>query len=135
METATIYPKNYTLHLKVPNSIVEVIDRLLEYRVADGESSVSRTSIAMELLKIGARVKEKELEKITNQTKDNDSNLEEQLSLMTNYIVKTKLKLDSFFKMMVEVQNINPDLAKRIISETRLSDEEREQLKRLFQIG
>lgn len=135
METATIYPKNYTLHLKVPNSIVEVIDRLLEYRVADGESSVSRTSIAMELLKIGARVKEKELEKITNQTKDNDSKLEEQLSLMTNYIVKTKLKLDSFFKMMVEVQNINPDLAKRIISETRLSDEEREQLKRLFQIG
>ena len=135
MKTATIYPKGCLVHLRVPNSIVELIDKLLENRITDGEISVSRTSIAMELLKIGARVKEKELEKITNQTKDNDLNLEEQLSLMTNYIVKTKLKLDSFFKMMVEVQNINPDLAKRIISETRLSDEEREQLKRLFQIG
>lgn len=132
MDTATIYPKSYRLNVRIPDSITEVIDKILEYRVADGESSVSRTSIALELLKIGARIKEKELEKKNNPIKEDFSKLDEQLSFINDQVVRTKLKIDAFFNIMVEQQNISDDLIHRIISQTKLLEGERELLYKLF---
>lgn len=132
MEKATIHPKTYRLNVRIPNSITATIDKILEHRIVDGESSVSRTSIALELLKIGARVKEKEMERKQKNVESSDQKLDEQLSFINDQVVRTKLKLDAFIQMMVEVQKIDDDLVYRIFSGTKLPDKEKELLYKLF---
>ena len=42
--------------VRIPYSVLEVIERIMENRINDGESNVTRHSVAVELLKLGARI-------------------------------------------------------------------------------
>ena len=45
--------------VRIPYSVLEVIERIMENRINDGESNVTRHSVAVELLKLGARIEKK----------------------------------------------------------------------------
>ena len=42
--------------IRIPYSVIEIIDRIISTRLEDGENNISRTSIAVELIKLGARI-------------------------------------------------------------------------------
>ncbi|HGJ5862668.1 MAG TPA: hypothetical protein ACHBX2_00460 [Arsenophonus nasoniae] len=56
--------KNYPMTLRVPFSVLEFIDEMIEKKLQDGEnkSTANRTAVALEMLKIGARVLKKKSE-------------------------------------------------------------------------
>lgn len=118
--------------IRVPFSVLEIIDRILSNRIGDGEANATRSSIALELLKLGARIEKKKLDNIESGGNPFDSRLEEQLSFIANSVIKTSVQVERFFSVFSELNTISPDLLNRIVSEVRLSEKEKMLLKRLF---
>ena len=51
--------QNNRITVRVPFSVLEVIDRIVLNKVNDGEANATRSSVALELLKLGARIEKK----------------------------------------------------------------------------
>lgn len=118
--------------IRVPFSVLEIIDRILSNRIGDGEANATRSSIALELLKLGARIEKKKLDNIESGGNPFDSRLEEQLSFIANSVIKTSVQVERFFSIFSELNAVSPDLLNRIVNEVRLSEKEKMLLKRLF---
>ncbi len=118
--------------IRIPYSVLEIIDRIISTRLEDGENNISRTSIAVELIKLGARIEKKKLDNIESGANPFDSRIESQLSFIANSILKTSLQVERFFSIFYELNQISPDLMSRIATEVKLLDKEKELLKRLF---
>ena len=118
--------------VRVPFSVLEIIDRIILNRVNDGEANVTRSSVALELLKLGARIEKKKLDNIESGSNPFDNRLEEQLSFIANTIVKNGVLNERFLNIITEFNNIPNDFAIRIAQGIKLSDEEKKELKRLF---
>ncbi|NNH97772.1 hypothetical protein [Pasteurella multocida] len=123
----------FRFSITVPFSVLKIIDDVVDFRKSDGESSVSRNTVCLDFLKLAARIYKKQLENDSTKTL-NESNLDEQLKFIAKEVLKTKLKVDAFFEIYSIVQCIDSDLVQRILSETRLSDDERSLLESLFNV-
>lgn len=123
---------NNRLTVRIPYSVLEIIDRIVSNRLRDGEASVSRSGVAVELLKLGARIEKKKLDNIESGTSPFDNRLEEQLSFIANSVIKTSIQVERFFSVFSELNSISPNLINRIVSEVKLSEEEKKLLNRLF---
>lgn len=126
------FSPQFRANIKIPFSVLEVIDRIVQHRVGDGESSVTRTSVAIELLKLGARIEKKKMEDIEKGTNPFDKRLEMQLAFLADVVSKSNLKIDRFFKIYAEIQNLDKDLYMRIVENTQMSEREATLLKTLF---
>ncbi|GJI56951.1 hypothetical protein HEMROJRC1_20630 [Rodentibacter sp. JRC1] len=126
------HKQNNRVTIRIPYSVLEIIDRILDNRIGDGESSVTRHSIAVELLKLGARIEKKKLDNIETGGNPFDNRLEEQLSFIANSIIRTSLQVERFSSVFFELNKVSPDLFNRIVSEVKLSEKEKMLLKRLF---
>lgn len=118
--------------IRIPLSILELIDRILRTRIEDGEANATRSSVALELLKLGARIEKKKLDNIENGSNPFDNRLEEQLSFIANSVIRTSVQVERFFSIFSEINQVSPNLFQRITNEVRLNDEEKKLLKRLF---
>ena len=118
--------------IRIPYSVIEIIDRIISTRLEDGENNISRTSIAVELIKLGARIEKKKLDNIESGANPFDSRIESQLSFIANSVIKTSLQVERFFSIFYELNRISPDLMSKIARDIKLSDKEKELLKRLF---
>jgi hypothetical protein len=118
--------------IRIPYSVIEIIDRIISTRLEDGENNISRTSIAVELIKLGARIEKKKLDNIESGANPFDSRIESQLSFIANSVIKTSVQVERFFSIFSELNQISPDLMSRIAANVKLSDKEKELLKRLF---
>ena len=118
--------------VRVPFSVLEIIDRIILNRVNDGEANVTRSSVALELLKLGARIEKKKLDNIESGSNPFDNRLEEQLSFIANTIVKNGVLNERFLNIITEFNNIPNDFAIRVAQGIKLSDEEESLMKRLF---
>lgn len=123
---------NNRLTVRIPYSVLEIIDRIVLNRLGDGETSVSRSSVSVELLKLGARIEKKKLDNIESGTNPFDNRLEEQLSFIANSVIKTSIQVERFFSVFSELNSISPNLINRIVSEVKLSEKEKTLLNRLF---
>lgn len=123
---------NNRVSIRIPFSVLEIIDRIISNRIGDGEASVTRHSVAVELLKLGARIEKKKLDNIESGGNPFDSRLEEQLSFIANSVIKTSVQVERFFSIFSELNAVSPDLLNRIVNEVRLSEKEKMLLKRLF---
>ena len=88
--------------VRVPFSVLEIIDRIILNRVNDGEANVTRSSVALELLKLGARIEKKKLDNIESGSNPFDNRLEEQLSFIANTIVKNGVLNERFLNIITE---------------------------------
>ncbi|WP_334473150.1 relaxosome protein TraM [Arsenophonus sp. PmNCSU2021_1] len=88
--------KNHPVLLKIPFSIMDFIDEMVDEKLKDGEnkSTANRTAVALEILKIGVRVLKKKNEQMGNK----DISLDEKLALIADAVLKSELKLDSMFE-------------------------------------
>ena len=118
--------------IRIPYSVIEIIDRIISTRLEDGENNISRTSIAVELIKLGARIEKKKLDNIESGANPFDSRIESQLSFIANSVIKTSVQVERFFSIFSELNQISPDLMSRIAANVKLSDKEKELLKKLF---
>ena len=118
--------------VRVPFSVLEVIDRIVLNKVNDGEANATRSSVALELLKLGARIEKKKLENIESGSNSSGNRLEEQLSYIAHTIVRNGVLAERFLTTIAEFNQIPNDFAIRIAQGIRLSDEEKKELKRLF---
>ena len=118
--------------VRIPYSVLEVIERIMENRINDGESNVTRHSVAVELLKLGARIEKKKLDNIESGANPFDNRLEEQLSFIANKIVRNGVLSERFLTTITEFNNIPNDFAIRVGQGIKLSDEEKRTIKRLF---
>ena len=118
--------------IRIPYSVLEIIDRIISTRLEDGENNISRTSIAVELIKLGARIEKKKLDNIESGANPFDSRVESQLSFIANSVIKTSLQVERFFSIFYELNQVSPDLMSKIARDIKLSDKEKELLKRLF---
>lgn len=118
--------------IRIPYSVIEIIDRIISTRLEDGENNISRTSIAVELIKLGARIEKKKLDNIESGANPFDSRIESQLSFIANSVIKTSVQVERFFSIFSELNQISTDLMSRIAANVKLSDKEKELLKRLF---
>jgi hypothetical protein len=118
--------------IRIPYSVIEIIDRIISTRLEDGENNISRTSIAVELIKLGARIEKKKLDNIESGANPFDNRIESQLSFIANSVIKTSVQVERFFSIFSELNQISPDLMSRIAANVKLSDKEKELLKRLF---
>lgn len=118
--------------VRIPYSVLEVIERIMENRINDGESNVTRHSVAVELLKLGARIEKKKLDNIESGSNPFDNRLEEQLSFIANTIVKNGVLNERFLNIITEFNKIPNDFAIRVAQGIKLSDEEKSLMKRLF---
>ena len=118
--------------VRVPFSVLEIIDRIILNRVNDGEANVTRSSVALELLKLGARIEKKKLDNRESGSNPFDNRLEEQLSFIANTIVKNGVLNERFLNIITEFNNIPNDFAIRVAQGIKLSDEEKSLMKRLF---
>ena len=118
--------------VRIPYSVLEVIERIMENRINDGESNVTRHSVAVELLKLGARIEKKKLDNIESGANPFDNRLEEQLSFIANKIVSNGVLSERFLTTITEFNNIPNDFAIRVGQGIKLSDEEKRTIKRLF---
>lgn len=89
--------KNYPMTLRVPFSVLAFIDEMIEKKLQDGEnkSTANRTAVALEMLKIGARV----LKKKNEQGSDEDITFDEKLALIADAVLKSKLQIESMFEL------------------------------------
>lgn len=124
--------QNNRITVRVPFSVLEVIDRIVLNKVNDGEANATRSSVALELLKLGARIEKKKLENIESGSNSSDNRLEEQLSYIAHTIVRNGVLAERFLNIITEFNKIPNDFAIRIAQGIRLSDEEKKELKRLF---
>lgn len=120
------------LTIIVPLSVMDVIKRIHDFRVGDRETSTTKTGIAVELLKLGARIKNKEMDEIESGTSPYDKRIENQLAFIAEQLVKTRLNLETLFKCYMELEKINPDLVREIIEETKLNERDRGHLNEFF---
>lgn len=118
--------------IRIPYSVLEVIERIMENRINDGESNVTRHSVAVELLKLGARIEKKKLDNIESGANPFDNRLEEQLSFIANKIVRNGVLAERYLTAITEFNKIPNDFAMRIAQGIKLSDEEKRTIKRLF---
>lgn len=118
--------------VRIPYSVLEVIERIMENRINDGESNVTRHSVAVELLKLGARIEKKKLDNIESGANPFDNRLEEQLSFIANKIVRNGVLNERYLTAITEFNKIPNDFAMRIAQGIKLSDEEKRTIKRLF---
>ena len=118
--------------IRIPYSVLEIIDRIISKRLEDGENNISRTSIAVELIKLGAKIEKKKLDNIELGANPFDNRLEEQLSFIANTIVKNGVLNERFLNIITEFNNIPDDFAIRVAQGIKLSDEEKRTIKRLF---
>ena len=118
--------------VRIPYSVLEVIERIMENRINDGESNVTRHSVAVELLKLGARIEKKKLDNIESGANPFDNRLEEQLSFIANKIVRNGVLAERYLTAITEFNKIPNDFAMRIAQGIKLSDEEKSLIKRLF---
>lgn len=118
--------------VRIPYSVLEVIERIMENRINDGESNVTRHSVAVELLKLGARIEKKKLDNIESGANPFDNRLEEQLSFIANKIVSNGVLSERFLTTITEFNKIPYDFAIRVGQGIKLSDEEKRTIKRLF---
>lgn len=118
--------------IRIPYSVLEVIERIMENRINDGESNVTRHSVAVELLKLGARIEKKKLDNIELGANPFDNRLEEQLSFIANKIVRNGVLAERYLTAITEFNKIPNDFAMRIAQGIKLSDEEKRTIKRLF---
>lgn len=123
---------NNRMTIRIPFSVLEIVDRIISHRVGDGESSVTRASVAVELLKLGARIEKKKLDEVEKGTNPYDFRQEEQLAFIAETVTKSNLKIDRFFKIYAEVEKLDKDLYTRIVESTQMSEREASLLKRLF---
>ena len=124
--------QNNRITVRVPFSVLEVIDRIVLNKVNDGEANATRSSVALELLKLGARIEKKKLENIESGSNSSGNRLEEQLSYIAHTIVRNGVLAERFLNTIAEFNQIPNDFAIRIAQGIRLSDEEKKELKRLF---
>ena len=124
--------QNNRITVRVPFSVLEVIDRIVLNKVNDGEANATRSSVALELLKLGARIEKKKLENIESGSNSSGNRLEEQLSYIAHTIVRNGVLAERFLTTIAEFNQITNDFAIRIAQGIRLSDEEKKELKRLF---
>ncbi len=124
--------QNNRITVRVPFSVLEVIDRIVLNKVNDGEANATRSSVALELLKLGARIEKKKLENIESGSNSSGNRLEEQLSYIANKIVRNGVLTERYLTVIAEFNKIPNDFAIRIAQGIKLSDEEKEELKRLF---
>ena len=124
--------QNNRITVRVPFSVLEVIDRIVLNKVNDGEANATRSSVALELLKLGARIEKKKLENIESGSNSSGNRLEEQLSYIAHTIVRNGVLAERFLTAIAEFNQILNDLAIRIAQGIKLSDEEKKELKRLF---
>ena len=124
--------QNNRITVRVPFSVLEVIDRIVLNKVNDGEANATRSSVALELLKLGARIEKKKLENIESGANSSGNRLEEQLSYIAHTIVRNGVLAERFLNIITEFNKIPNDFAIRIAQGIRLSDEEKKELKRLF---
>ena len=124
--------QNNRITVRVPFSVLEVIDRIVLNKVNDGEANATRSSVALELLKLGARIEKKKLENIESGSNSSGNRLEEQLSYIAHTIVRNGVLAERFLTTIAEFNQIPNDFASRIAQGIRLSDEEKKELKRLF---
>lgn len=89
--------KNYPMTLRVPFSVLEFIDEMIEKKLQDGEnkSTANRTAVALEMLKIGGRV----LKKKSEQSSDQDITFDEKLALIADAVLKSRLQIESMFEL------------------------------------
>ena len=124
--------QNNRITVRVPFSVLEVIDRIVLNKVNDGEANATRSSVALELLKLGARIEKKKLENIESGSNSSGNRLEEQLSYIAHTIVRNGVLAERFLTTIAEFNQIPNDFAIRIAQGIKLSDEEKKELKRLF---
>ncbi len=124
--------QNNRITVRVPFSVLEVIDRIVLNKVNDGEVNATRSSVALELLKLGARIEKKKLENIESGSNSSGNRLEEQLSYIAHTIVRNGVLAERFLNIITEFNKIPNDFAIRIAQGIKLSDEEKKELKRLF---
>lgn len=124
--------QNNRITVRVPFSVLEVIDRIVLNKVNDGEANATRSSVALELLKLGTRIEKKKLENIESGSNSSGNRLEEQLSYIAHTIVRNGVLAERFLTTIAEFNQIPNDFAIRIAQGIRLSDEEKKELKRLF---
>ena len=118
--------------IRIPYSVLEIIDRIISKRLEDGENNISRTSIAVELIKLGAKIEKKKLDNIESGANPFDNRLEEQLSFIANKIVRNGVLAERYLTAITEFNKIPNDFAMRIAQGIKLSDEEKRTIKRLF---
>ena len=124
--------QNNRITVRVTFSVLEVIDRIVLNKVNDGEANATRSSVALELLKLGARIEKKKLENIESGSNSSGNRLEEQLSYIAHTIVRNGVLAERFLTAIAEFNQIPNDFAIRIAQGIKLSDEEKKELKRLF---
>ena len=119
--------QNNRITVRVPFSVLEVIDRIVLNKVNDGEANATRSSVALELLKLGARIEKKKLENIESGSNSSGNRLEEQLSYIAHTIVRNGVLAERFLTTIAEFNQIPNDFAIRIAQGIRLSDEEKKE--------
>lgn len=124
--------ENNRVSIRIPFSVLEIIERIMENRINDGEANVTRHAVAVKLLKLGARIEKRKLDNIDTGANPFDSRIESQLSFIANSVIKTSLQVERFFSIFYELNQISPDLMSKIARDIKLSDKEKELLKRLF---
>ena len=120
--------QNNRITVRVPFSVLEVIDRIVLNKVNDGEVNATRSSVALELLKLGARIEKKKLENIESGSNSSGNRLEEQLSYIAHTIVRNGVLAERFLNIITEFNKIPNDFAIRIAQGIKLSDEEKIEL-------
>ena len=106
--------QNNRITVRVPFSVLEVIDRIVLNKVNDGEAKATRSSVALELLKLGARIEKKKLENIESGSNSSGNRLEEQLSYIAHTIVRNGVLAERFLTTIAEFNQIPNDFAIRI---------------------
>lgn len=124
--------KDQRVKLSIPFSIMDIIDHLVSIRVADGETNVTRTSVALEMLKIGARVKKKEIDNIETGANPFNNRSEEQLSFIAHKVAKMDLSLRRLNSVVSNHFEVDKELVERIKNGIEISDAELNVIKRLF---
>lgn len=120
------------LKLPIPYSILEIIDRIVDMRVGDGEHNVSRTMVALELLKIGARFEKKRLDNIETGANPFDNRHEEQLAYIARKVVAIETKIRRLITIQVHGAGIDKELVDRVVSSIDLTPQDKTVLTRLF---
>lgn len=125
---------NNRLTIVVPFSVMEIIKRTEEMRLGDGRRNVSKSSIAIELLDIGARIQKSKLDAMERGESLYQNKLEDQLSFIAHNVVRANQKMDRFIKIYTEHQGVDRELLLRIIEHTPLKEREVSYLKSLFSV-
>lgn len=124
--------KNGKVTINIPFSVLEVIDRIIEHRIGDNETSVSRTSVSLELLKLGARIEKKKLDNIETGANPFDSRHEEQLAYIARKIADVELKQRKLLRIIAKATDIDADFVKRVSDSVTMNDKDKTVLTRLF---